>query len=151
MDEPLSLRLPGESARMVVHPASDLYGNGYTRTFRIEIFDDGLSAVTDATATTFDDPSLTTYLQRLADDWRGWPGLRKWRTQDGELQLDAHHDGLGHVTLGVTLRNWRQAFGAPYPWKRPVDCGWSARAVFVLDAGEQMTQFAADIQALLHW
>ncbi|MEU4623256.1 DUF6228 family protein [Actinoplanes sp. NPDC023801] len=72
-------------------------------------------------------------------DWRaprGWKDVRTWHSLERELALDARHDGRGHVSLGVTLRK-------PGPdWD---GTAWSARAVFMLEAGEEMAGFAADL------
>ncbi|GIF70445.1 hypothetical protein Ais01nite_84800 [Asanoa ishikariensis] len=56
------------------------------------------------------------------------------------LELDARHDGRGYVSLGVSLR------------PRGLDLegtAWSARAVFVLEAGEEMTRLAAHLTHFL--
>ncbi|MER7444649.1 DUF6228 family protein [Micromonospora avicenniae] len=58
----------------------------------------------------------------------------------GEMEVDAHHDGRGHVAIGVMLRRARQAYAHD---------AWSARAVFVVEAGEEMTRLAADVRDLL--
>ncbi|WBC13250.1 DUF6228 family protein [Micromonospora sp. WMMA1998] len=88
-------------------------------------------------------PQVTTlpvFLDELAAGWAGWPGVRTWRSLGGQLALDARHDGRGHVTLGVTLRR---------PGHDADDTGWSARCVFLLEAGEETTRFARDLGALL--
>jgi hypothetical protein len=84
--------------------------------------------------------TLSGFVEGLAADWRGWDGVRTWRSMERELCLDARHDGLGHVSLGVTLRasvpNWD-------------DTAWTARTVFLLEAGEEMTRLAADLAQFL--
>jgi hypothetical protein len=80
------------------------------------------------------------FFQRLADDWRGWDGAREWRALEGEMNIDARHDGRGHVAVGVTLRRARQAYAD--------DDAWSARAVFMVEAGEEMTRVARDVSDL---
>jgi hypothetical protein len=57
-----------------------------------------------------------------------------------ELCFDARHDGRGYVSLGVTLRP---------PGLDLDDTAWSARTIFVLEAGEEMAQVASDLSALL--
>lgn len=54
--------------------------------------------------------------------------------------IDARRGGRGHVSLGVTLRA---------PGLDLTDTAWSARAVFVLEAGEEMTRIATDLTHLL--
>ncbi|GAA2368648.1 hypothetical protein GCM10010170_068640 [Dactylosporangium salmoneum] len=133
-----------DAKRWVVHPPQDPYGDGYVYTIVTQLFDDGMIASTSAKmdgvfagsqATT-----LSAFVQTLADDWRGWDGIRTWRALDHELALDARHDGRGHVSLGVTLR-------ASVPsWD---DTAWSARVVFVVEAGEEMTRLAVDLRQAL--
>ncbi|BCJ47778.1 hypothetical protein GCM10010168_21370 [Actinoplanes ianthinogenes] len=141
MEEPFVLG-GTDDARWVVHPPQDPHGDGYVYRVRAELHDDGMSAVTVATVFRGFAGSASTlaeFVAGLAADWQGWDGSRDWRSADHELTLDARHDGRRHVSLGVTLR-------APGPsWDRSA---WSARAVFVLEAGEEMTRFAAD---LAHW
>lgn len=36
---------------------------------------------------------LDAFLAGLAEDWRGWPGTRRWETVWGELRLEARHQG----------------------------------------------------------
>lgn len=75
--------------------------------------------------------------QGLAGDWRGWNGTREWWALEGEMGLDACHDGRGNVTLGVTLKRSRTSYA---------DDAWSARVVFTIEAGEEMTRLANDIR-----
>lgn len=130
VESPLVIQLPPQTARLVLHPLVDPYGDEDMGTFRVELHDEGIAAETTATIARFDNPPLTTYLRKLKEAWQGWPGVRTWRSFDDELRLDACHDGLGHVTLRVTLR----PAGQPY-----ADEAWSAQIVFLVEAGEQMT------------
>lgn len=52
------------------------------------------------------------------------------------------HDGLGHVTVGVTMRQSEHAGTTD---------GWSARTTFTLEAGEQMTNLIHTVEAFLNW
>jgi Family of unknown function (DUF6228) len=127
------------SERWVVHPPQDPYGDGYVYTVATELHADGMTATTTAKIDgTFANLAATLpgFLESLAADWQGWNGIRTWQSMERELAFDARHDGRGHVSLSVTLR-------APGPdWD---DTAWSARAVFVLEAGEEMTRLAADL------
>lgn len=67
---------------------------------------------------------LADYFERLADDWRGWKGERRWASLEDDLELAASHDGLGTVTLTARLRT--EAFAHHR---------WSASTELVLDAG----------------
>jgi hypothetical protein len=65
---------------------------------------------------------LDAYFADLAKQWRGWAGAKEWESLG--LQLGARHDGLGHVTLEVTLD---QDYAMADRWR--------VRAFLVLDAG----------------
>jgi hypothetical protein len=102
MDQPFVLQPVGPSPRWVLHPPTDPYGDGYIWDVRSDIIDDGVSAQTSATllggrATPEDDSDLYGFFERLSDDWRGWEGVREWRSLEGEMSIDARHDGRGHV------------------------------------------------------
>ncbi|MDW5327246.1 DUF6228 family protein [Plantactinospora sp. KLBMP9567] len=139
----LVLRKPG-GARWVIHPPRDPYGDGYVFTVATELHEDGMTASTVANVEgVFVHPHVTrlpSFVEALAADWQGWNGIRTWRSVERELALDARHDGRGYVSLGVTLR----ASGVDLD-----DTAWSARAVFVLEAGEEMTRLAADLSHFL--
>ncbi|MEV4757300.1 DUF6228 family protein [Micromonospora sp. NPDC049559] len=130
--------------RWVIQPPQDPYGDGYVYTVAIELHDDGMSASTTATIDGLyvnpDIGTLSQFVQSLADDWRGWREVRRRTSMEDELTLDAQHDGRAYVSIGVTLR----APGGS--WE---DARWSARSVFVLEAGEEMTRLAADLRHLL--
>jgi hypothetical protein len=139
MDQPFVLHPIGTSCRWVLHPPTDPYGDGYIWVVHSEIYDDGMSAKTSVTLAG-EETDLGTFFQRLADDWRGWEGAREWRSLEGEMAIDARHDGRGHVAIGVTLRRARESYA---------DDAWSARVVFTVDAGEEMTRLASDVRDLL--
>jgi len=130
--------------RWTVHPPHDPYGDGRVLKFATELHDDGMTASTvaciDGVAVYPHSTSLPAFVESLAADWRGWNGIRTWESMGGELAIGAQHDGGGHVSLGVTFRA---------PGHHPDDTAWSARAVFVLEAGEELTRLAADLTHLL--
>lgn len=66
---------------------------------------------------------LDKFCRELAEDWRGWEGKRSWKSLEGELELSATSDRLGHVTLEVRLDE-----GAPFQWR--------VYGVISLDAGQ---------------
>ncbi len=65
---------------------------------------------------------LDVYLADLADHWRGWDGEKEWEALG--LRLEARHDGLGHVTLDVTLE---EDYASADRWR--------VRASLMVDAG----------------
>jgi hypothetical protein len=73
----------------------------------------------------------------LADAWKGWDGPKEWEAIEHDLHIEARHDGWGHVALRFTLRESYRP-GA-----------WTATAQVVLEAGEELTHFAKDVDAFL--
>ena len=141
MDEPFALGAAG-AARWVLHPPEDPYGDGYVYTVRTELHEDGMTAATVAEVDgAFAGASMTLseFVEGLAADWQGWNGARRWQSMERGLTVDARHDGRRSVSLSVTLR------ASGRHWE---GTAWSATAVFELEAGEEMTRFAAD---LTHW
>ena len=55
---------------------------------------------------------LDRFWRDLAENWRGWEGTRSWQSLEGELELSATSDRLGHVALQVRLDE-----GAPSRWR----------------------------------
>lgn len=140
--EPFVLGRPG-GPTWTIHPPQDCYGDGEFWAAAMELADDGMRARTTAQVhVVWDGPErgLVAYLRSLADDWAGWPGVRRWTSYERELSLDARHDGRAYVQLGVTLRQ------AGYD---PEDTAWTARAVFGLEAGEELSRFVADLTQLV--
>ena len=85
----------------------------------------GLSASADVDAVAYDgEHTLGLLFRRLADDWRGWDGERTWSSLEGDFDLVATHDGLGHVAVQVRLRS------GPYAED------WVATGTIWLDAGQ---------------
>jgi primase-polymerase (primpol)-like protein len=72
----------------------------------------------------------------MASEWRGWAGEKTWATLEGEFELTATADSLGHIRLGFFLR--------------PADTGfnWELRGALELDAG-QLEAIAHEIKAAL--
>lgn len=75
---------------------------------------------------------LPGYFADLADSWRGWTGPKTYRSLESELELSAVHNGLGTVTLEVTIRQ---------PW--PPE--WTVIATLDLDAGAQLQTLAKTV------
>jgi hypothetical protein len=91
-----------------------------------ELHLDGLSAqarVVNSYANGFQD--LATFFQRLADDWRGWHGVRDWESIEGGLSLEARHEH-GHVQLRVQLRRIKTD---------PGNQGWTTTGDLTIDPG----------------
>lgn len=84
-------------------------------------------------------PDLSSFLQALAEDFRGWSGERSWHSLERDLTISAVFRSGGHVGLTWTLRPWPAKHG-----------GWSTAVTTWQEAGEQMTALAADVRDFLH-
>ena len=79
--------------------------------------------------------SLADYFADLARDWRGWRGAKQWEGIEGGLKLCCTHDGLGHVSVGVSLNHLSGA-------------GWETLVDVPVDAG-QLDVVASGMRELL--
>jgi len=82
---------------------------------------------------------LARFFRGLEQEWRGWEGVRGWKSVEGDLGLVARHE-FAHVRLTVTLRLQRFGWG---------NDGWSATADITVDPGEQLSRAAWEIGALV--
>jgi Family of unknown function (DUF6228) len=126
--------------RWTLHQPVDPYGDGYIWHLGTQVDAEGLAAMSTATVGAPDAAGLVEYLEDLVENWAGWPDSRQWRSFDSELELDARHDQRRQVALGVTLRRPRRPYDAD---------AWTVRVVLLVEAGEQLTQIARDVRALL--
>lgn len=138
----LSIRTSDVSGCWMLGEPRVLFDDDMFRYVSMMIVGEGMSATADVQLSLLDRPPLHEFLATLAESWQGWTGARTWRSLERQLELNARHDGWGHVTLGVTLKSYRFA---------PPNEDWSARTSLVIEAGEQMQQLAADVKALLGW
>lgn len=133
---------PTESTqRWVVHRPTDPNGHGYVHEMLIELSDDGITASGEATFEGETAENLRDFLVGLAQDWRAWPGVRSWTSMEGQMTLEASHDGGGHVTLAVTLHSPRITYAPD---------AWSARIVLTVEAGEELRRLADAAEQFLH-
>ena len=51
------------------------------------------------------------FWKQLASSWKGWSGERSWSSIEGDLELTATSDNLGHITVRCHLSS-----GAPEGW-----------------------------------
>ncbi|MFJ7069792.1 DUF6228 family protein [Streptomyces sp. NPDC101115] len=98
----------------------------------------GLTARVNEVVAWIWDSDLTTFLEELAADYRGWEGERSWQTNDRDLTVSDVFRSGGYVGLTWALRPWPHAAG-----------GWSASVTTWLEAGEQMASLAADVRKCL--
>lgn len=140
MTEPLTVRpQPGPNC-WVLHPPVHIWEEDYLGALTIELHDKGLDARANVDVwwpPAGADYDLSAFLHALAEDWRGWPDVRRWRSMDAKMTIDAQHDGAGHVRLSATLRHDSSSPDA-----------WSAQVSITVEAGEQLSQLAADVSRL---
>ncbi len=85
---------------------------------------------------TWDGDGVGTFLASLAEDFRGWDGVRTWHSLCYDLTLSAVHSG-SHVEL-----TWGIHDRAPSEQ-------WHFEITTVHAAGEDMRNFAAEIDTLI--
>ena len=69
------------------------------------------------------------FFEDLAASWRAWEGAKEWSSLEGDLTLEAVHDGQGHVALSVSMRSgWRDHAHGPAE-------DWTVRGTLDLEAG----------------
>lgn len=139
MTRSLTVRPANGGPRLELADPLDPFDDGYFVDILVTIYDDGLAA-SFSVRLGLTSSTLPEFIRSLADDWHGWEGVRQWETLEGELALDARHDGRRAVALGVTLRSRWPADDRPR---------WSARAVLALEPGEELARLAADVEAFL--
>src|SRR5262249_46137098 len=120
------------SLRGVVRPWSDELLD-----FRCGLADAGVDAGT--WVRTFDGDGIVDWADDLAESYRGWDGVRTWESLEGDLRIDATHDGQGHVNLRFVVRG---------PRGYEPDA-WEASVVVTVDAGEDMRSLVAELDSLL--
>jgi hypothetical protein len=87
-----------------------------------------------ARALAYDDGTwLAAYVRDLADSWTGFEGAKSYGSLEGDLDLEATHDGIGTVELRVNVRD-------------PSPPEWSFMAVLLLGAGAHLERVAADLE-----
>jgi hypothetical protein len=119
-----------------------VWSEDYAVRMTVELHDHGLEARTDVELwwpAPGREVDLLAFLQGLANDWRGWPDVRQWRSKDATMRIDARHDGTGRVCLAATLRDGAPACDA-----------WSATVTVSVEAGEQLAQLVADVRELFN-
>lgn len=77
------------------------------------------------------------FFERIAAEWSGWKGAKEWGAIEGEYNLSATCDSLGHITLEVEInRN-----GYPLCWPGILS--------LIIEAG-QLEKLARDAKAFFN-
>lgn len=75
---------------------------------------------------------LASFFAELAEQWKGWDGLKTWTSLEGEFELECSHDRVGHVTTKATIRS------------NPYGNGWTGEISFDIAAGS-LKEIAAGV------
>jgi len=139
-DAELSVRLPtgrDDTKISFLHPDrpykendNDLYINDLMLDFEVHI--DGPGLTVRGWTSTWGGDGLDHFFAKMDADFRGWRGIRHWRSMEGNLTIDATHTGR-HVALDVSLSN--DYYSAP----------WKVVIPAVVSPGEEFRQLAADV------
>ncbi|WEH38267.1 DUF6228 family protein [Streptomyces sp. AM 2-1-1] len=86
---------------------------------------------------TWDGDGLDAFLSSLADGFRGWEGVRAWRSLEHDLTVSAEHHSGGYVHLTWGVHG------------RPPAGEWHFETITVHAAGEEMRNLAADFHSFL--
>ncbi len=86
---------------------------------------------------TWDGDGLDTFLASLAEDFRGWKGVRTWHSLCYDLILSAEHHPGGHVRLTWGIRD------------RAPSEEWQFETITMHAAGEDMRNLSAEIHTLI--
>jgi hypothetical protein len=92
--------------------------------YLVDVGGAGLKAT--AVVTSLEGDSLAGYFADLAEKFKGWSGIREWRSLEDQLRVEARWGSRGHVTLTFRLRP--KAYEVP--WDLSVD--------FDVEAGAEM-------------
>ena len=72
----------------------------------------------------YDPAPFIQFFEEMAEQWRGWNGVKHWHSVERDFDLKCSSDGLGHITIEVTLCS------GPYPED------WTVSAMVSLEAGQ---------------
>ncbi len=97
--------------------------DGWLDSFVVQVLEPGLSATARVENSRYIQGPQT-FFSDMAKNWRGWPGEKTWHALEGELDLVATSDSLGHITIRVSLR----------PTAGPE--GWRVVSYAYLEAGQ---------------
>lgn len=79
---------------------------------------------------------LHRFFREMADEWRGFEGVKSFASLEGELWIEARHDGVGTIYCQVRLR-------------QPEPPEWELSAVLDFGAGAQVGAIASELERLL--
>jgi hypothetical protein len=132
-DRGVEVTLTAENGRTLRLDSVERGGDGRIDSFQVTLTFPGGAA----TATVHEYGTvLPNFFRELADAWRGFDGVKSFASLEGELSIEAHHDGLGTVYCEVSL-------GQPWPPE------WTLSLVLDFGAGAHLETIARDVEELL--
>lgn len=103
---------------------------------RVSLRDKDIAAAS-ARVYLYEPHGLASLFAELAANWKGWEGVKQWRSVEGDFALSCTSDRLGHVALEVTLKSG------------VYEDDWCVRAVIHVEAG-LLEGIAAKVKQFLH-
>ena len=122
MTREVCIRSSRDGATMTLSNFVPEDGSHISESFLVEIKCHGLRA--EARASSYMAADLGEFFASMAKDWNGWSGQRSWGTLEGEFQLTASADSLGHISLGYVLR------------PQNTDFSWELKGTLELESGQ---------------
>lgn len=73
----------------------------------------------------------------LSMHWQGWQGVKEWASLEGEYQMSAKSDAMGHITLSVRI------------WSRHSGQFWTSEVALIVEAG-YLEQLVRDMRKFIY-
>lgn len=112
-----------------------LPGDEYINQYEVVVNADRLSASVPVISNP-EGYGLPGFIQALSDDFRGWSGVRSWRSLEDQLRVEATWQSGGHVKLVFHLTP-------------SVYDSWTLSVEFVLEAGEELQTLGVRLAAFM--
>ena len=131
-DEPTVILAAGEPSplRLVLSSPQRPYQDVIVD-YLVTVSGAGLEARTVVTSQEGD--SLDAYFSGLAEGFRGWTGVREWRSLEGQFRAEARWANRGHVKLYLRLR------------ATAYDTAWDVSFEFDIEAGAEMESLSIEV------
>ena len=81
--------------------------------FKVALRSDSHFAMREVYAYT-DAKGVASLFQEAAAQWRGWSGIKRWASIEGEFELELKADKTGHITVTTRINH---DCGNPDPWR----------------------------------
>ena len=113
------------------------YDDEYFVGLLAEVIDGGMRAKSRVLlARGLEQANLNEFLDEVAEGWKDGPKLSEFTSIEHDLAIRATRDAFGHVGLRFTLSDGYR------------ENAWTASVTISVDAGNDMTTFAADMRRL---